>query len=1677
MLMVLSTTMVHIAPLTSVSVASDAPANGSTTLFNGTHAEVDLRTQGEHTLIPHVAGTRITGAELAISGQAASLWENQSFNPANQLFINGVFDSTTLGSSGIELVQHQVFGNGSVPGAGTQNLTLLNPVTWNGTHAFDVLLITCGIVAPCGQINADGPLTIIANEIFIEQGGAIRADDLVWGGFGRGTNGRYGYTTPTGVQTTNHGAGGAGHGGAGGDGGNAGSIGGGGQSYGNGSEAGSSGGNVTDMSQNVRAVGGQGGGRINLVAASITIRGIVSANGEDGEHGASLGATGSGPGNHGAGGGSGGGISIQTLQLNISQYGQISATGGDGGTGSVGQAGSQFGWGPNNPGGHGGGAGAGGRISITTLVNGLSNQGTIALSGGGGGAGASGSGTGSTGSSGANGSVGNLSSTTFSGWSGSAGIPGAGTTSLNLNTTLSLSGNHAYDVLHLTCQGGTAGSCGQIQATGPLRISANQITLDVGTSIVANHLVWGGSGIGGTGVYSNSNAYAAGGGGHGGRGGSGGGASSQNGGGTYGNGSESGSSGGNVSSSTNSWYGGKGGGFIELVAGTVSISGLISADGGNGDNGPRSQGGPGLPGAGGGSGGSIRITADTVTLTSRGSISSQGGDGGDGSNAVPNQLTITKDGGDGGGGGGGGRIIVITVANAFTNQGTISVTGGAGGAYGTGAQGGRNGVQGTGGGTGVFSTGTFGGFGATVATIHALDGSWTSPIQTSTMIHHQMTHAFTTTIPGGTNLTAEILTSMDGTNWSGWESLSLTGSGLEPMRFYQLRLSFSSDDGSDTPLFSGFSTSRMAWAVTESLNLSLSSMTGSHSSVDWESSNALFKVEDVISTGAGTTFSDELLVPLNGNPIDSAWLHYRVDQIGSGRVNLSVDGQLLLSMAASEIPNDGLSLRIPHTLLTSAWPTSGTTDASGITWGMIRVDREVGTGTILSPILVSLPYDATFSVGGSGELLTGVERIANLSGGWQFATGLAAFLLAVDGSAASPSQSVTLHDLNITWVDDIAPRLDQVWLEVGGQTVSSSRVNDIVSIHVKDVAGESNLSVSVMLVDIGSGAELWSTPLSLSRNPSTGIWSAAWDTGALDSAQNYSLGLNVSLVDSAQNARVHEGIDLLFEVLPAMPEVASLSLNSFSGAIYGNAHDSRWRHQEEITFSVGEVNNRSDLSVHLAFTQAGGGSSFDLPLVWNDDSLVYVATWTPGRDGLGPWDLEIVARDETRGDVDADGWNAGTDALLRLVDVVAPTFVDISFDWHPSEEGVWRTSVEWLAEQDESVQLTLVIKDETDTVIEQIAIDQTTDRMGSVDWDTSALQPGRYFFDVHLVDESGNIAPEWSAGPDGELVIDPPRVMTIEVLDPAENSAYIQGDVVTIQIDISCSDGCQMELVEEGLSGLSNGTITLNRTLDTVGDILYEFTLRFGEDEVSTALNLSASAPYRPTFGPTSCTEESETYTCEVKTVGGGQATVRTRIIHIDDLLSCTPTEPVTIEGLQTYRLICSTQGEVLEPVDPAVQFILEWQDSEGEWQPLGSEHDWTIHLAPEEGDAEPSEKSDEGFVTNAPFIIAIALILVVISTTTTLLLLRRSKHENELEDEPLEVEYLTGSVFGENEAAQTEEHESSQTEDTEFDKVDSYLGLPPGGEYQTVPEGQWYVDPEGGYWWREPDDGWTKRT
>ncbi len=116
--------------------------------------------------------------------------------------------------------------------------------------------------------------------------------------------------------------------------------------------------------------------------------------------------------------------------------------------------------------------------------------------------------------------------------------------------------------------------------------------------------------------------------------------------------------------------GGGGGGAIELGAvGSLTISGEIHADGSR-------QSGTSGYGYGGGSGGGILLEARSVSLS--GLLTAVGGDGGqDWSKPGPNTFRVA-----GGGGGGGGQVTIRTLHGLADFSGDLShilVTGGAGG--------------------------------------------------------------------------------------------------------------------------------------------------------------------------------------------------------------------------------------------------------------------------------------------------------------------------------------------------------------------------------------------------------------------------------------------------------------------------------------------------------------------------------------------------------------------------------------------------------------------------------------------------------------------------------------------------------------------------------------------------------------------------------------------------------------------------------------------------------------------------------------------------------------------------------------------------------------------------------------------------------------------------------------
>lgn len=556
----------------------------------------------------------------------------------------------------------------------------------------------------------------VSGDFDLQSGAAISLDGLGYaGGLGAGC----GTTTPgrgpgggTGAAYTAsyNGGGGGGHGGFGATGGGAGGGAGGAafDAVTNPVDLGSGGGGGQGNCGGGGA-GGVGGGAVILaVGGTLTLNGVVSANGTDGQPGA-------GP--SGGGGGAGGSINLSASVL--TGNGTLRANGGS--TAS------------------GGGSGAGGRIALSASTS-NSFTGTANALAGVGGAQNGGSGTvaaqiggapfslaiGAVGTSAgaqtpvaASPSFGGLSiyssivalDTTAPFASGLISVSGASklsanTLSFNSGASLSLQGGTTLQLTVQSLSGGglvvPAGAVLQqmnaqalsfdtilVQTGGEITHAGNgasrvsvvnlattgDITLQAGSAIVADGLGYGGGvgggctnttpglGPGGGAGGAIGNYNGGGGGGHGGNGGTGSGPVGAAGGaandsiiapinlGSGGGGGEGNCGGGGV--------GGSGGGAVILnAAGTLTINGLVSVNG--------NAGTAGAQGGGGGAGGSINLSGLAVTGT--GILQANGGAG----------LL-------GGGGGAGGRVAIAgNATNTFS--GIASASAGSGG---------RNGGAGT----------------------------------------------------------------------------------------------------------------------------------------------------------------------------------------------------------------------------------------------------------------------------------------------------------------------------------------------------------------------------------------------------------------------------------------------------------------------------------------------------------------------------------------------------------------------------------------------------------------------------------------------------------------------------------------------------------------------------------------------------------------------------------------------------------------------------------------------------------------------------------------------------------------------------------------------------------------------------------------------------------------------
>ncbi|MBN1455888.1 MAG: hypothetical protein JW945_06535 [Methanomicrobia archaeon] len=233
-----------------------------------------------------------------------------------------------------------------------------DPIETNGTLSGEYYCDRF-IVRNNSTLTVPGRLTIHAMNIFVDEGTLITADGWGYAGGagnkpgynGSGTGGGKGGDEGENKKEGGYGGGGGGCGGEGGRGGNN-TDSGGSASHLNDlmGSGGGGGGDWKDPNGKIvlssGGAGGSGGGYIQLDAATIDIRGIISANGSDGV-GAQLSKDNNFFGG-GGGGGSGGLIIIKGNVVNIT--GMLYAMGGDGGS--------------NDDKGTGGGGGGGGEIHV-----------------------------------------------------------------------------------------------------------------------------------------------------------------------------------------------------------------------------------------------------------------------------------------------------------------------------------------------------------------------------------------------------------------------------------------------------------------------------------------------------------------------------------------------------------------------------------------------------------------------------------------------------------------------------------------------------------------------------------------------------------------------------------------------------------------------------------------------------------------------------------------------------------------------------------------------------------------------------------------------------------------------------------------------------------------------------------------------------------------------------------------------------------------------------------------------------------------------------------------------------------------------------------------------------------------------------------------------------------------
>jgi len=916
------------------------------------------------------------------------------------------------------------------------------------------------------------------------------------------------------------------------------------------------------------------------------------------------------------------------------------------------------------------------------------------------------------------------------------GPPQSGNTSQQVSTAVQWTGTKSFDVLRLVCNGSV---CGSVTGTN-LTIVAREIILESGTSISVGGAMSSGTGAGtSTTTPSNGRSDGAGGGGHGGAGGAGGGSNGGSGGSTYGNGTEAGSPGGDVTgnSNNNDAYGGNGGGLLTLRAGSIIVNGTLNANGDNGDAGvnPNSGTGPGGSGAGGGSGGSIDIVANTLSVSGIGSITANGGDGGDGKDGQQSGVGVMMyDGGDGGGGGGGGYVSITTTMGGYASQGTVTANAGGGGAkglkYGTGI----DGVDGSSGSAGTVSTSTWSGY--ATGSFAASNGVYQADAIAFPSARGPLWMNHSATVPTDATLEVMARTSMSppGTAspaWSNWSIVPLSNASLGRATYLQVAYAMTRT-GTASPSVMGFDLDGTRWTTVDSLSFSLTSHTvPTPSDMTLTASSASLDVGN-----AALTFS----LPDDADPV------------GVGRMWLGwtpTDASLMVEHSTLGVLMDvdtdvgvGHDLVLSHADLTSMLSTATLRTASdGRVWRDVTID--LASTTALGDLGLSVGHVAVpWSMDGTLDLAAAtnasiIDACSSIYLSTTCSTLSSHDLTYTAGPNTDADVTLVVRDPSLTWIDDEPPRLSRVLHRYGGVDSPTVRLGEQTAVVVEDLIDETTATVDLWFATTVGGEADRSTA---SWNGAMGGWVTVLNTADHMDAPG-SLPVSVRLTDDRGNVAVEENA-YAFTVLDSMPEVATLTIvaDTTTTLLEGDVLNGVWEGETPaFSFEITDAGGRSDLEAVVDVDRAGIVTSIEAP--WDAGREAYVATWAPSRADHGTWTLEaMLAEASSPFANDDDGLLVGADAMLVLVDRTAPTNLTIEAPEQVMLGADLILSGSWRLSPDESVSASLMLLDASGATVDQTGVGPGPVDSVDLTVDADLLEEGVYRAVLEVLDADGNAA-------------------------------------------------------------------------------------------------------------------------------------------------------------------------------------------------------------------------------------------------------------------------------------------------------------------------------------------------